>query len=178
MREHKYDRADEATEKLAGKVAAKWHSDLADAGVTIDIVFVWAEQDGEGQPKGSALTHHGDDALAISQQSNLLHRALGQADILMRLNGDLWKDLSHAQREALLDHELEHFTLKRDELSQPVTDDLQRPRLDFRGHDIAVEGFASIAKRHGKNSPEFAMAEAVTPAWGQTLLDFREDQVA
>lgn len=178
MHEHKYEPAPEWAAKLAIKVAKKWHKELAEAGVTFDLVYVWADEDNDGEPKGPALRHQGYDANAIAQQTSLLHRSLGQADILIRLDAKEFEAMSDAKREALLDHELMHFEIKRDEIDAPVTDDLGRPKLKAVQHDFIAEGFTQIAKRHGKDSPEWDMANAVTPAWSQALLDFREDQVA
>ncbi len=91
--------------------------------------------------------------------SGAMRHIAGDADAVVLVNARIWSDLSDAQREALVDHELTHL--------QPRTDadgDIQshpdgRPILCTTSHD--VEEFAAVIKRHGLWRPDLERAAAV-----------------
>jgi hypothetical protein len=71
---------------------------------------------------------------------------------VMEIAADIWAKLTPKQQEALVDHELMHFTIEMDDNAGLVR--------GIRGHD--VEEFSAIAERHGAWKPDLAeFAEAL-----------------
>lgn len=70
-------------------------------------------------------------------------------DFIILLNKKWWTDplTTHAQRDALLDHECCHAAIQHDQAGEPQEDELGRKVYRVRGHDI--EEFAEIIRRHG-----------------------------
>lgn len=70
-------------------------------------------------------------------------------DFIILLNKKWWTDplTTHAQRDALLDHECCHAAVSFDQGGEPNVDERGRTVYRLRGHD--VEEFAEIIKRHG-----------------------------
>jgi len=70
-------------------------------------------------------------------------------DFVILLNEEFWKSelTENRHREALLDHELCHATLKEDSYGEPVRD--ARGRLVYRTRKHDIEEFACIPERHG-----------------------------
>lgn len=63
---------------------------------------------------------------------------------VMEIAHDIWTRLTPKQQEALVDHELMHFTIEMDDNAGVVR--------GIRGHD--VEEFSAIAQRHGAWRPD------------------------
>jgi hypothetical protein len=71
---------------------------------------------------------------------------------VMEVAADIWEKLTARQREALVDHELMHFTIEMDDNAGLVR--------GIRGHD--VEEFREVVERHGAWKPDLAeFAEAL-----------------
>lgn len=71
---------------------------------------------------------------------------------VLEIAADIWTHLTERQREALVDHELTHFTIEMDDNVGLVR--------GLKAHD--VEEFRSIAERHGAWKPDLAeFAEAL-----------------
>lgn len=143
------------------------HKSLVDLGVTVDLLFAHAEVDEDGMPKGDALKHHGVKALGIAKILSLKHRVAGRADAEITLDGDWWNDAPQDQRDALLDHELHHLTVKTDGKMKPTYDDIGRPKLRMRPHDYDFGWFNIIAVRHGLASNEVRQAAQLMDGAGQ-----------
>lgn len=140
---------------MARLLITKYHQELADFDVRIDYMFAFAELDKEtSEKKGPAIKHNGWPALGLASRIKLKDRAKGMGDCEILLDADAWKVMPEAQRLALLDHELEHFEVKRDKFGGVVTDDLDRPVITIREHDRQHGWFDNIARRHGINSFE------------------------
>jgi len=143
------------------------HQPLIDSGVTVDLVFAYAEKDEKtGEPIGDALSKNGVKALGICRKIPLKDRAMGRADAEISIDGDWWEDSTDEERRALLDHELHHIAVKIDKRGL-VRDDLGRPVLQLRKHDFEVGWFKVIAARHGDNSQERLQARHVMGLMGQ-----------
>jgi hypothetical protein len=144
---------------------------IVEAKVKIDFLFAYAEvaEDGEqaGEAKGYALTKHGIRALGITRKLGIKDRVMGRGDAEVCLDGDWWKEATPARRRALLDHELHHLEVKTDEDGVVIRDDLKRPKLKLRKHDVEVGWFALVAGRHGSNSLEIEQAKLVMDSYGQ-----------
>lgn len=73
----------------------------------------------------------------------------GLYDFVIVLRREFWEHplVTDDQRRALLDHELCHAAVKRDEAGEPVVDERGRTAYRIRKHDL--EEFVVIAERHG-----------------------------
>lgn len=90
---------------------------------------------------------------------------------VMEIAADIWERLTDKQKEALVDHELMHFTIEMDDNVGLVR--------GIRGHD--VEEFREVVERHGAWKPDLAeFAEAlqlsllnvtVSPGFGRFPTD-------
>jgi hypothetical protein len=110
------------------------HAHLSEA----RIALVWAK--GVKEDKDGKLT------LGEARKASDLSREFSDHDLVILLNQDAWLDLTPAQREALVDHELMHFAVAKKEGS-PVRD--ERGRLCYRLRQHDVEEFRDIVARHG-----------------------------
>ena len=162
-------RADKSVETMAGEILAKYytHKPLLDLKVSVDYVMAHANQDENGMPIGDALKHHGVRALGIAKILPLKRRVMGSGDCEVSLDGDWWNEASDAQRVAVLDHELHHFSLNLDKIGKPTYDDIGRPQLRMRKHDFDFGWFNIIAVRHSLNSQECLQAKSLMDGAGQ-----------
>ncbi len=110
---------------------------------------------------------HGVPALAIAKITPYAGRAKGLCDVEIQIAADHWADMGHDERAALLDHELSHFGVCRDEAEVPKRDDLGRPKLRTILHDHQFGWFDHIAARWGKASPEQQSARKLFEESGQ-----------
>jgi hypothetical protein len=140
---------------------------IVEAKVKIDFLFAFAEVGEDGESKGHALTKHGIRALGITRKLGIKDRVMGRGDAEVCLDGDWWEDATPARRRALLDHEMHHLEVKTDEDGVVIRDDLKRPKLKLRKHDVEVGWFALVAGRHGSNSLEIEQAKLVMDSYGQ-----------
>lgn len=156
------------TDEILSRFAS--HKPLLDANVTVDLVFAFGERDEDGNLLTNALNKNGIPALGITRKISLKDRALGRADAEIALDGDWWQQKSsEEQQAALLDHELHHIACKMKK-GQFCYDNLGRPELKLRKHDVEVGWFACIAERHGANSVEQIQAKIVLDRFGQYLF--------
>ena len=93
--------------------------------------------------------------------SDLDREIVDRFDFIIVLNRTWWQSLlvTDAQRDALLDHECCHATVKYDETGELALDERGRTVYRLRKHD--VEDFAEIVERHGcykKDLEAFAAA--------------------
>lgn len=156
--------------KLAAEIMRKFpsHHPLLEAGVTIDLLFARAEiDDKSGEPTGCALKHQGVRALGIARKISLKDRAAGRADAEIAIDGDWWESAGHEEREALLDHELYHLSVRLNDKEIPIRDDLGRPKLVIRKHDIQIGWFHAVAERHKQFSIERQQARSMMTNHGQ-----------
>lgn len=76
-----------------------------------------------------------------------LDREFREFDVVILLNAKAWKELTEAQRAALVDHELCHATVATDKNGEEIRDERDRLCYRMRKHDI--EEFHAVVKRHG-----------------------------
>jgi hypothetical protein len=124
----------------------KYRPDLVEAGVTVEVLTA------HGDPP--ALKHHGYPAAAVIKVMSQPDRAAGSADVRLVIDAERWEEMNDARREALLDHELTHLELRRDQEGKVRTDDCGRPKLGTRPHDFEVGGFDEVVQRHRADAPE------------------------
>jgi len=144
------------------------HEVLRNAKVRFDVVFAYPEYDGHGEPKGPAMVERGRKILGKTRKIPLKDRALGRGDVEICLDGHFWDKVgSEADKMALLDHELHHISVKTSGIGTIQTDDLERPLIQLRQHDVEVGWFAVIARRHGRASQEVQQAKWIMDNAGQ-----------
>lgn len=152
---------------MAAKVMQKYHPDLVEADVTIAYLFA-------DNPDGPALKVGGYVAAATVKINSYANRVEGMSDATIKISKSWWDEHSEEEQLALIDHELFHLAIKRDEAGGVVTDDINRPKLKMRLHDWSIGGFDAIVKRHGFNAEECKSILGVRGKWIQDGFDFGE----
>jgi len=138
------------------------HTPLSDMGVTVRATMAYGPRDEDGNLKRPAITITGGHVCAAKVRICAPRlRAHEWPDMEVLLDGDSWPDWSQEEREAIIDHELEHVTLKTDKDGVPLRDDLNRPKLRTIPDDFMVWGFFSIAARHQSSSMEAQAVRAL-----------------
>lgn len=166
-----YDIAHAEVAQRARRLIAEHYSDLANAEVTIDFLFA-------NNDTGHAVSHHGYPALAVVRIISLKDRTAGRKDAEITIDQKAWEAMSPAQRDALLDHELNHLIVARDQDNAFARDDLHRPKLKMRKHDYDFGWFTEIARRHGENSPEVFQAKMIWDKDGQAYFPMLAEAAA
>jgi len=164
-----YEKCDASVYDMAMDIMAQFdtHRPVVDAGVKIDFVFAMADRDGKsGEKIGYALKHQGVRALGLTRKISLKDRAQGRGDAEIALDKDWWDEVGPDRQAALLDHELHHIEAQLAD-GIAVTDDLGRPKLSMRKHDIVIGWFNIIAERHGRASMEREQARVLRDEFGQ-----------
>lgn len=164
---------------ITGEVAnliRKHHRELHDAEATYSVLFAHAERDKQtGEPKGPALkTSTGWPALAKVRVVSLRDRVAGLPDFQIILDGDQWEELQDETQAAILDHELEHVEVRRDDDGKIKSDDCGRPKLRLRPHDFEVAGFDIIVERHRENAVEAKACAALFKRMEQRAFEFMQ----
>jgi len=150
-----YQQAGDEVREMAKSLVLQYHNELAEFDVKIDYVFAFGEIDEETNEKlAPAIKHNGWPAAGLASRTKLKDRVKGMGDCEILLDGDEWPKMTYAQQLALLDHELEHFEIKRDKFGNVEKDDIDRPKITMREHDRQHGWFDNIARRHGINSME------------------------
>lgn len=143
------------------------HSPLVKNKVKFDFVFAHPSVDENGEPTGDAIKKHGRKALGLCRVINLKDRTMGRGDVEILLDYQWWlNEASEQQQAALLDHELHHAEVKMKD-GQPKRDNLGRPLIRLRKHDVEIGWFDIIALRHGKHSQERIQAKKLSDDVGQ-----------
>ena len=180
----KYERCDQSVQDLANAILCKYddHKPILDAKVRIDYLFAFPEKDDDGNYVGDAIRHHGVKALGLTRKIPTKERAAGLGDAEVLLDGEWWADetTTDEQRAALLDHELHHLEVVKDEDGLVCLDNNDRPRLKLRMHSFEVGWFKEIAERHGAASQECIQAKMLWESSGQAYFPalFGEHPVA
>lgn len=164
-----FTRCNGDVEQLARDLIAQYetHKPLAELKVKIDLVFAFADEDEKGRLVNDALTKNGVKALGITRKISLKDRALGRGDAEIAMDGNYWNGATAEQQAALLDHELHHISVKCDKSGNAQFDDLGRPLIKLRKHDVEVGWFRVIAERHGSASIEQQQAKKIMDSQGQ-----------
>jgi hypothetical protein len=172
----RYEKAPAEVRQIVERMMDRYHPQLRDAKLTITCLMAFPTLDKNGDSTGPALKVHGYAAQAVVKIIGLKERTDGRDDAEICIDGDNWPTLSDAQKDALLDHELEHLELKTDKDGFVVRDDLDRPKLKMRKHDHEHGWFDSIVRRHGRNAPEFIQFEEFqTTKYKQNWLPYLDD---
>lgn len=155
---------------MAKKVidAYESHHELRDESVTISFLFAYPKLNKKDRATGPAISVGGYPANAKARIVSLRDRAKRNADAEIIINGDWWNMANEPQRLALLDHELEHFRVRRNRKTGACKrDDLNRPILRIVKHDVQFGWFDVVAQRHGEHSQECIQAKSLIDHSGQ-----------
>lgn len=160
--------ADAPQTKVIAAMMHKYHVDLEKAGVTIECLLA---TNAEGK---SPLKLHGWPCFATIKVMSYKDRVAGAADARMMIDLDKWAELHEDQRNALVDHELEHLELIINPKNNQVKrDDLNRPRMRLKPHDYELSGFGSVARRHKDASIEVkSYIDFTIGPDGQMVMEF------
>lgn len=149
-----YEKAPRKVVETIGEVLRRYHTDLCNMKLRVDALLVHAPLDAEGCPAGPALTSSGGyPALAKVKVTPLKDRVLGRGDCEIMLDGDRYPKWNDDVLRCLIDHEIEHL-----EFTGNV-DDIGRPKLRLRPHDVEFGWFDAVARRHGDHSCEVRQAK-------------------
>lgn len=165
-----YSAASEDVLSTIARMHSQYHPEIAEASVC--ALFVYDED--TGLP---VLKHQGYEAAAVVSITSTKQRALGVADALIVIDRAAWLSLTAAQKDALIDHELEHLdrVISKDTEDSPAApqfDSIGRPKLAMRRHDRQFGWFDDVARRHGEHSAEMRQANALVAQTSQLYFDF------
>jgi hypothetical protein len=169
-----YEQAIEPAAGILAEVIQRWHRNLSDADVTIDLLAAHAPENAGAEEADQipALTRGGYAVAAYTRVVALRDRTAGLGDAQIIYDGDAWRHWSPETRLAVLDHELEHLELVRDSEGEVKQDDLGRPRLRIKPHDHQHGWFDAVAQRHGAASLEVQQAQRLMDERGQLYFAF------
>lgn len=155
-----YEQADRHTREYIAEMMRTRRPDLAAAKVTVSALMV-----------GGGLKHHGYASHAAIKVNSLKDRAEGKADCTIELDGDNYAEWKPQEKAAIVHHELLHLELVKDEGGRVEKDDLGRPKLKIRLHDIEIGGFTEIIEQYRESAPE-AQAIANAAEYVQGMFKF------
>lgn len=170
-----YRQADPEVSAIIKELMAAHHPQLQECGVRVGALFAYATPDCQtGEPSGPALKKYGLPAVASVRVVSQRDRIGGLPDAQILIDGDAWSDWSDECKRAVIDRQLQHLEVNRDEDGAVKLDDCNRPRLKIRPPDWLVSGFETIARRHGEASLEVQEARKLADEWGNLLFDFAQ----
>jgi hypothetical protein len=120
--------------------------------------------------KGWKNDRDGHIKLGQAKKASDMDRALKEYDLVILLNFEAWNEsgFTEKQMNALVDHELCHCELAKDNDGEPIEDELKRACYRIRKHD--VEEFQEVISRHGtwkRDLERFAEAAAKSKISGK-----------
>jgi hypothetical protein len=149
---------------LVERMMEEFHDDLTAHRVRVGCRFCVGD-----------LKLHGYPCAAVVQIMSYERRFQGAPDAMVTVDKIAWDGLSEEEKAAVIDHELEHLAIARDKQGQARVDDLGRPKLRMRLHNLIVGGFRSIIDRHGKAALEYGHVARVNEALRQMSLQWGDD---
>jgi hypothetical protein len=157
----------DGTAERVAHLVKLFHGDILAAGVTVDLISV--ATDGDDPP----LMLNGYPCAATVRATSVKDRTKGHADIEITIDEAQWLTMTDAQKDALLDHELEHVELViKPKTGRVKLDSHGRPKIKMRKHDVQFGWFHSIAERHGIASGECQQAASLFLDGRQTFFAF------
>lgn len=164
-----FEKCDKSVLSLAVQIlnAHETHRPVLNAGVRVDYLFAYPKYDEKGNPVGDALKKNGVKALGITRKCSLKERAKGHGDAEICIDGEWWKSADELEQTALLDHELHHISVEVNQAGVFKKDDLDRPVIRLRKHDVEIGWFDVVAQRNGIHSQERKQARYLIEARGQ-----------
>lgn len=145
------------------KVMRKYHGHLVTEKASVGVLMA-RNEDGEAVKVG------GYPCAALVRKVSLKDRAAGLPDAQIIIDEIRWEELDDAEKDALLDHELEHLKIATDQNGQPKRDDLDRPKFNLAKHDAQIGIFRCVIERHGEKALDAQIAAKFVDEYGQLLL--------
>lgn len=134
--------------QIIDDAVSKWHPNLAKA----NIIAAWNI--------GWKPDLDGKITLGECKKASDFNKELMEYDFCILLNKQYWEEFSHAQKVALIDHELSHAAVSTDKDGNVRCDDRGRILYRTRRHD--TEEFRSVIRRHGLYKSDLeAFAQAI-----------------
>lgn len=152
---NKYTAAGLDVARRVKRLMKRFHPGLVKARVRVDCVFVTT--DGED---GAPVKVNGYPALAAASAIPQKFRPATKADVRITIDKEAFDELTDRQKDALLDHELQHFEAVMQD-DTVALDGNDRPRIRLRKHDVQLGFFSVIAQRHGEHSQEVIACRAM-----------------
>jgi hypothetical protein len=156
-----YQKAPADIRKQVTAVMKKYHGQLRDAEVIVDVLLASPTVDANGDPTGPAIRVHGYAAVAYIRVLSYKDRVIRGFDAEMTLDANRWEVSSDAEQTAIIDHELQHLELVTGADGVVLRDDAERPKLRCRKHDRHFGWFDLVARRHGEDSLEVKQAREI-----------------
>ena len=172
MTKAKFTEPDLFTKELLTEVITKYHEELGAVGVSISILMVHPAENDKGEKVSAALKLRGHPCDGISSITPIKYRAMGVSDAHIQLAADRWDEFTDKEKVALLDHELEHFIVSRNQKGDPIIDSMGRPKLKMKIHDVELGFFTSVAMRHKMDSGEVHACRQLLVVHGETYFPF------
>ena len=122
------------------------------------------------------LMLRGYPAAAIAKIIAFDHRQDDRKDAEIKIDFKWWEQADDARRLALMDHELTHFDVQRNDEGFVKCDDLGRPKLKTKHHDFYLGGFDDVCRRHGNAAEEVLMARALRADRPWAFYDFNPQE--
>ncbi len=164
-----YDQASRELHHLAAEILTSNHPDLRlPDGSFVKLCLLMASAGGEEDD--APVKCHGYPAQAVISVIAYKQRVDKRADAEIVIDEKNWHDLTEPQQRALLDHEITHLEIVKDEHGMVKCDDMGRPKIKLRLHDWQMGGFRSIAARYGDDAPEVILAKDFKEKFGDVAL--------
>lgn len=164
-----FDRVDDEVTDCVKRMIDAYHHELRDAEVSVQCLFAMNNESDDPAVKAPG----GWPAYAVIRRVPLKQRVAGFRDAEITIDAEKWKDLTEPQRDALIDHELEHLEVQY-EGNGPGTpvqiDDWGRPKLKIRQHDYELAGFKAIMDRHPDAALEKLAAKKFADQYGEHIF--------
>jgi hypothetical protein len=153
-----YEPAPAEVTELITLALTQWHVELHETGVKIGATMV-AKFDAD-EALVPCLKHHGNWAAATIHivRPSQRHRVDFDAEIFF--DKARWEAYTQEQRQAVVDHELNHVVLVKDRQDVTVMTD-HGPKIKLKPDDFAPTGFYEIINRHGAAAVEYQSIVAI-----------------
>ncbi len=149
-----------------------FHPAIKDAGVKIDLLSVADDDPDVDYP----LKLRGHPAYATCRAVDIKGRTMGRGDAEIVIDEARYLTMPDAQKDALLDHEIEHIDIQFNKKGRVKLDCCRRPKIKMKLHDVEVGWFTNVAQRHGAASIECKQATQIFLEHKQTLFEFINDK--
>lgn len=151
-------------EAIARELVREHHTHLTACGAKVEYFFCSKTPTKNGQEVWGTARKIGSLAAFLDGRHESADEAEANAPFFVIVIAEpVWRTLSNAQRQALVDHELLHLWAEEDEETLEV-------KLSIRGHDF--EGFVAEINRHGLwRDTAKAIGQAIEEAQGRLPLE-------
>lgn len=164
-----YDKPPKDAPSMVKELIKTVHTELAEAEVKVAVLSVLPSGSSD-KKQTPAIKHQGYPAIALIKINSVRDRAEGKADATILVDAKKWEEMTETQRRAVIDHELTHLQVVRDDQGHVESDDQGRPKLKMRLHDWQIGGFAEVANRNKAAAPEVMQAKAFNEEFMQTFF--------